>query len=195
MLNKNTKFIIAIVLQVLIILVIIIFKISVLTGGTSILLKIAPVDPRDPLRGDYVTFAYDISTISAYSHDLNLNNPSSPSIRLEPKNSDDKFIKNGQTIYVVLRKGSKYWYVQKSQSQKPTNDEIFIKGVVQNVSGGINSFDKTISVKYGIEEYFIPEGKGINFNFWDRDASARVVVDKDGNAVLRQIYIDDKPWP
>ena len=64
--NKQTKFILAIALQLAVIFTIIIFKFSVFTGGTEVMLRIQPVDPRDPLRGDYVTFSYDISSVSSY---------------------------------------------------------------------------------------------------------------------------------
>jgi hypothetical protein len=56
MITKQTKFIIAIVIQLVIIFTIIIFKIAVLRSGTEVLLRIKPVDPRDPLRGDHLTF-------------------------------------------------------------------------------------------------------------------------------------------
>src|SRR4029077_13511649 len=36
---------------------------AILAYGTDVLLKTAPVDPRDLLRGDYVTLNYDISRV------------------------------------------------------------------------------------------------------------------------------------
>jgi len=86
--TKQTKFILAIVLQILIIFGIIIFKMIVLTGGTEVLLKIEPVDPRDPFRGDYVTFRYNISNLDFYLF-------------------SNKQIKNGDTVYVILQKDKK----------------------------------------------------------------------------------------
>jgi len=185
MMTKQTKFILAIALQVVIIFVIIIFKVSVLSGGTDVLLRIEPVDPRDPLRGDYATFQYsDISNLGPYI-------------------SGGKQIRNGDTVYVVLRQSGKYWTAQNIQKTKPSGNEIYIKGKV--ASGGVESqsdifsgqrFGGTrIHVVYGIEEYFIPEGKGRGFSFWNKEAAARVVVDENGNAVLKQIYVDEKPWP
>lgn len=185
-LTKLNKFIFAIGLQLLIVAAIIIFKYSILAGGTSILLEIAPVDPRDPLRGDYVTFQYAISDIERgyFSY--------------PPK--------NGDTVYIPLRQGGKYWSVTYGASKtKPTNSKyIFIKAKV--VSGGTNgkssptflnnlSGDSIIGVEFGIEEYFIPEGTGRNFNFWNKEAHAKVLINDSGNAVLKQIYIEDKPWP
>ena len=36
---------------------------AILVSGTEVLLKTAPVDPRDLLRGDYVALSYDISRV------------------------------------------------------------------------------------------------------------------------------------
>lgn len=182
--TKQTKFILAIALQVIIIFVIIIFKLSVLTGGTDVLLKIAPVDPQDLLRGDYATFQYDISNIDSYY-------------------ANSQQIRNGDTVYVVLRQSGKYWIVQSVQKNQPTGNDIFIKGGVE--SGGLESQTDPFSynrfggsrfhVVYGVEQYFIPEGEGRNFSFWNKKAAARVAIDDKGNAVLKQIYVEDKLWP
>ncbi|MDP3953846.1 MAG: GDYXXLXY domain-containing protein [bacterium] len=189
MMTKQNKFILAIAFQVVIIFTIIIFKLSVLAGGTDVLLKIAPVDPRDFLRGDYATFQYDISNVYSYSGD--------------GYKINGRQIRNGDTVYIVLRQSGKYWISQGVQTNQPTGS-VFIKGKVE--SGGLESqnnlFDEyrpfgdgRIHVVYGIEQYFIPEGVGRNFSFWDKEAAARVAVDDNGNAVLKQIYVDDKPWP
>lgn len=191
MMTKQTKFILAIALQVAIILTIIIFKLSVLIDGTEVLLRIMPVDPRDLLRGDYVTFQYDISNLDYFYN-------------------NGQEIKNGDTVYVVLRQNGKYWIAQNVQKTKPTGDKLFIKGKVERVDFE-NQFDPfyissslmyqnfsnfRIHVIYGIEQYFIPEGKGRNFNFRNnKEIAALVAIDDNGNAVLKKIYIDDKPWP
>lgn len=184
MLTKQTKFILAIALQVIVIFAIIIFKLSVLTGGTDVLLKIAPVDPRDLLRGDYATFQYDISNIDSYY-------------------ANNQQIRNGDAVYVVLRQSGKYHIAQNVQKTQPTGNELFIKGKVE--SGGLESQTDPFSyqrsggsrlhVVYGVEQYFIPEGEGRNFSFWNKEAAARVAVDDNGNASLKQIYVDDKLWP
>lgn len=185
MITKQTKFILAIVLQTVIIFAIIIFKVSILSGGTDVLLRIEPVDPRDMLRGDYATFQYsNISNLASYI-------------------SDGQQIKNGDTVYVILRQSGKYWLAQSIQKTKPLNGEIILKGKV--LSGGKKTqpdalpnqrfSGSRIQIIYGIEEYFIPEGKGQNFSFFNKEAAARVAVDENGNAVLKQIFVNDKPWP
>lgn len=196
--SRNTKFIAAIILQVVIVLAIILFKVAIIGGGTNVLLRIEPVDPRDPLRGDYVTFQYTISNINQYM-------------------LKNETMRKGDTVYVPLRKSGKYWHVNRFvQKDKPSGDQLFIKGVVthgdspatpvlveeRDMRGSavppvptIDFQRRSLRVSYGIEEYFIPEGVGMNFNFRSRDSSALVAIDRNGNAVLKQIFVDDKPWP
>lgn len=171
MLTKQTKFIIAIVIQLIIIFSIIIFKTAVLTGGTEVLLRIEPVDPRDPLRGDHLNFSYEISS------------PNSSLFNYSP-------IKEGDTVYVPLEQQGKYWVAVSSvQKTKPIGKgKIFLRGKI------LSAYDNRIQIIYGIEDYFIPEGTGQDFSFWRQEASARVSIDKDGNAVLKQIYVNDKPF-
>src|SRR3989339_387941 len=146
-LGKKTKFILAVSIQILVILIIIIFKYSVLTGGSAVFLEIMPVDPRDPLRGDYVTFKY--------KNDMN----------------------NKLFIKARVVSGGK------------------LSGAKSFSSFSDDNWDTSIRVQYGIEEYFIPEGAGRNFNFWNKKAKAKVMIDDYGNAVFKQLYIDDEPWP
>ena len=184
-LTKQTRFILAIALQTIIIFAIIIFKVSILSGGTDILLRIEPIDPRSPLRGDYITFQY--SSISSFV----------------PYTLKEQRIENGDTVYVMLYQTGKYWTGQNVQRTKPLGEEIFLKGKV--VSGGVETQSggfsnqrfsgSSLHIVYGIEEYFIPEKQGQGFSFWNKEVAARVAVDENGNSVLKQIYVDDKPWP
>lgn len=169
--TKQTKFIAAIALQAVIVFAIIISKLSVLSGGTDILLRIEPVDPRDMLRGDYATFQY--SSVS---------NP-------DPYLSGGRQIGAGDTVYVTLQQSGKYWIAHNIQKTKPFGGETVLKGKVASSNGS------GIHIVYGIEQYFIPEGKGQGFSFFNKEAAAKVTINEDGDAVLKQIYVDDKPWP
>jgi len=169
--DKRLKFFLAIGLQVLIILMIIVFKYSIISGGVDVILRIQPIDPRDPLRGDYITFTYNISRLSNYL-------------------VKEKGLKAGDTVYVVLREGKTYWTpVRVSKVRPDFSESFFIKGKVSSVS------NQNLRIVYGIEEYFIPEDKGRNFSFANKFVTAKVSLDKNGNPVLRQVYVDNKPWP
>jgi len=173
--TKLQKFVLAVAIQLVIIFAIIIFKVAIFIGGSDIVLKIEPVDPRDPLRGDYVAFQYGISNLPSYL-------------------ARDPQIARGDTVYVVLQQSGKYWFAQGVQKNRPSADpRIFLKGRV--ASGGGGPGGARLHVVYGMEEYFIPEGKGRDFSFQGKEVAARVVVDENGNAVLKQLYVDDQPWP
>jgi len=184
LMSKQTKFILAVALQLAIIFIIIIFKFSIFTGGTEVMLRIQPVDPRDPLRGDYVTFSYDISTVSSYQ------------FKYSP-------ISNGDKVYVPLTKRGNYWVVSGNiQKVKPTQG-VFLKGVIKRGGDavlpqgpfGINRGDDIVTIIYGTEEYFIPEGTGRFERFLGNNNFAKVAIDDNGNAVLKQIFVDGEIWP
>lgn len=211
LLSKNLKFFIAIFAQILFILLIVIFKLAGLNSGTTVYLKLAPVDPRDPLRGDYLNLRYDISTVYTYT--------------------SGETISNGDIVYVPLNKSGMFWesayngVTKNKPTEDLTNNYIYIKGTVK--SGGEASmysqdYDygyKNYSygpwqIAYNIESYFIPEGAGTNA--WDLDPArncfgnskcledaslpqnqpfAEVAIDDNHNAILKQIYVNGKPWP
>lgn len=190
--SPTIKFAIVVGLQVAVILLIILFKLAILTGGTTIRLEIAPVDPRDPLRGDYVTFRYaDVSSIELYG-------------------STPRGVREGTTVYVPLRRSGQYWtHTNRVLTSPPDAEEgveIFLRGkvtaVYDNNTPDVETWGKpnwgttTVHVTYGIEDYFIPENSGRTLP-WGRNAelSADVAVDDQGRAVLKQLYANNKPWP
>ena len=136
--------------------------------GDIVTLKIAPVDPRDLLRGDYMQIRFDISSLSK---DLGgssyVNYP-------------------GQYIYVTLEKDGNSDRAISFGLQKPKSG-LFIKGKVGDGWGN------GVSVSYGIEQYFIPEGSGgimaqkLREN--SGEAFAEVSLAKDGTPLLRNLII------
>lgn len=176
--NKLTKYISAIILQVSILFLVILFKYIILSGGTEVLFHVAPIDPTDPLRGDYIVFKYSqISEIDDY-----LISGRKPSV--------------GDTIYVFLYKSGKTWHPINATTISPEDsDELFIKGRVERIQ---NNFDsnyhrvesKKYIVKYGIEEYFIPEGTGSDYSAKNY-IYARVAIDDSGNSVLKKLEVEN----
>ncbi len=184
--KKTILFIGAIGVQLLALLVLGLAYGSIAAKGTDVLLKIAPVDPRDPLRGDYVTFRYDISSLSQYL-------------------LYGGQVAEGDTVYVALRSGYPYWqasgvYTALDAAQRSIGSRkgAVIKGTVASGGGfsqaGTNP-GGTISVRYDIEQFFIPEGAGRGVSFWNKEAYALVKVDNNGNALIQRLYVDGQPWP
>ena len=167
----KASFVRAMLFPALILLGFIGYNYYTLNTGQEILLKTAPVDPRDIFRGDYVNLRYDISTID-------LSNISS-----------DGYFNYGDNIFAVLRKGDKFWDVRNIMNYRPSlqDNEVCIKGVVTN------RFNNNLIVTWGIESYFVPEGKGMEIERDIRNVSVKVSVDRTCRALIKELYINENP--
>lgn len=181
--TKNAKFSLAIMFQVIVMSIIIALKLVITTSGTEVLLPILPIDPRDPLRGDYVSFRYEITEIDGST-------------------TDGHLFKEGEPIYVTLFTTGERATLRQARSSVPMGDVPFLKGVVTRVDDTTDTrmvvnkspYAKRYTVNYGIEQYFIPEGTGRSFPT-SLNMYARVALDANGNAVIKQLLVDGKPWP
>lgn len=191
--SKNKKFILAILFQITVIFIIIIFKVLTLNRGAEILLRVNPAEPRNPLRGDYIILKYDISDIpqSYFTY--------SP-------------IKIGDNVFMPLIKRDGYFVLNNKASKNKPKNGIFIKGWVKETetenktdcfltkdclySSYNNSFVKII---YGIEEYYVPENKASELaplmKNKNNQTYARIMVDRNGNAVIKEIFVNNKLRP
>lgn len=166
----KTRAIIAAGLQLVVLLAIAGERQWTLARGTVVLLETAPVDPRDLFRGDYVILAYKIS---------NLNPGGLGSI---------ESFRPGQVVYVGLEQRGKYWEAVSVGTQKPSG--IFLRGRT-----GYSFREKMVSVRYGIESYFVPHGRGRAIEQTRDPVAVEVAVGRDGTAVIRRLYIGNNPFP
>jgi len=155
---------------------------AILQNGTEILLKTAPVDPRDLLRGDYVRLGFDISNV--------------------PTNSitdiGGKFETVAGPIYVTVKKQPDgYWTLLTASFAQPPKpaapDEVVVRGTVE---GGWNlGKDTTIAADYGLERFYVPEGEGkeIEKDMRQRAFGILAAVADDGTAQIKALIDDGKP--
>jgi uncharacterized membrane-anchored protein len=145
-------------------------RLSVLNSPEVITLKVKPVDPSDPFRGDYVILNYDISTIGTAD-----------------VAGDDKFVAGGP-VFVTLTQRDGAWIVTAVNSQMPARESgtVVLKGTVQNVYGDSSS---TLRVDYGIESFFVPQGQGkaIEDERQKGDLTAEVAVASDGRSIVKSL--------
>ncbi|MDP2267980.1 MAG: GDYXXLXY domain-containing protein [Deltaproteobacteria bacterium] len=145
------------------------FKEFTLQTGDEILLKTRPVDPRDLFRGDYVILRYDISTINTDT--------------LTYQSSD---FKENDKVYVLLNvDDKKIGTLSNIDKNKPT-EGVFIEGTVKSASSN------RVNIEYGIESYFVPEGKGKEIERNLGKIYTKIAVDDFGNAVIKSLILDEK---
>ncbi|HAV42868.1 TPA: hypothetical protein DCX15_02490, partial [bacterium] len=108
--DKKVTFYILITFQILFLLFMAGTKIYTLKMGKRILLEVAPVDPRDIFRGEYVELRYKISRIDI------------PVVKIFKKND---------IVYVTLKKGEKFWEVETVTREKPPKGSVYMVGKVK----------------------------------------------------------------
>jgi uncharacterized membrane-anchored protein len=151
------------------------YKEYYLRAGEEVMLKVAPVDPRDIFRGDYVILNYEISS------------QNKERLQLADEGKTAYFMQ-GKTVYVMLEKDGKYYKSGDVYVTRPA-EGLFIKGEVDFWGMGSN-----FTIIYGIENFFVPEdqGKIIESGSNMNRVSAKVVINAYGNASIKELYIDDK---
>jgi uncharacterized membrane-anchored protein len=172
--TPGRKLIAIVALQFLILLSVIGFKQYTIWTGETVVLKTTPIDPRDLLRGDYVSVSYEISTI-----DLN-----------KVPGHD------GGTIYVELQRGDDgYWHAVAVHGRREHSFDgtVLLRGDVEGFFGPAST--GVIRVHYGIEQVFVPEGSGGDLPTGrDHTIAVEVKVDRFGNAVPRRFLVDGQPF-
>jgi len=237
------KFIFFVLLQVALLVGIIAYRQYWVATGERILLRTAPVDPRDIFRGDYVSLRYDISILD-----------------LDGLGAKGSF-KSNEKVYVVLEKNQEGVFSAVSVSRGIPSGKRFIQGRVQyettlskweitlmddsenhhelkpqwfenmkrgdrvtfcldergnvlhfykedadyrpkcrgeSLSGTIEEIkemkSRVLNVEYGIENYFVEEGKGraIESSRNARELRVEVSLRKDGKGLITGLFLDGK---
>lgn len=163
--NKKKSFLIIGIFWLILIGGFIGLKEYTLQTGEEIFLKIIPVDPRDMFRGDYVVLRYDISTIDAGISGM--------------KDSDFTV---GEKVFVSMKVDKEKTGSATGISKQTPKNGVFIKGTIKNISAN------KLTIEYGIESYFVPEGKGREIERQSSVLNAKVAVDGSGNAVIKSLF-------
>lgn len=190
-----TKIALLVALQSLAIIAMVAGKVNILATGEQIILRAAPVDPRSLFRGDFVRLRYEITRLG-----------------------DDRVVFNtddfraGQTVYVRLEPDEEAWSAVSVHGARPVQspDYKIIRGRI--ASSRMEEFlparmgldgkwiqrekrDKPVrmlTIYYGIEAYFVPEGTGgaLERPEDDQKVSIRVALDKTGKAAISGVLLD-----
>lgn len=152
--------------------------------GKLVTLETQPVDPRSLFRGDYVRLRY--KRLSG--------------IRPEQLHGPQD-MKKYDSIFVTLKKIKGVWYPTALHRKHPEvrPNYLILKGKIKYISRPYNSSRGrsmlTYSVRYGIENYFVPEGTGMELERPKKGekVSIQVAIDAQGNAGIKAVLINGKP--
>lgn len=191
--GTTLRILIVVALQTAALVYMIVERQAMLNASRVVTLKVAPVDPRDIFRGDYVILSYDIS-------------------RLEPgKLAGDDTFGYGDTVYVTLVPDGEAWTAAAIARDRPVSmpGGVAIRGTVEAFQ--LESCEtpppgpdgpptapapdtcgkrvQSVTVRYGIESYFVPEGTGreLEDERQKGDLSADIAVTDDGRAAIKAL--------
>lgn len=149
---------------------------GILRTGTEVLLRVEPIDPRDLLRGEYVTLAYDISRLP---RELAAGEAA-------PEVSDDVWVRvgPGEDGANAARAVS----LDDAFAEPPGEGEADLLGAV--AWAGPDEF----GVDYGIERYYVPEGEAaaIEAPRAARDLKVLIAV-RDGRSQIKALFAGGQP--
>ena len=152
-------------------------RISLLTSGREITIKTQPRDPRDMFKGDYVVLNYPITQIDTAG-----------------VTAPEETLYKGDEVYaVIVPKDGDAWSVISLGREKPdqvTGEQVVLMARVEKAYGDKDS--RKVTLHYGIESYYIPEGTGKALEDKVRDGSLSVIVavSDAGLAAIKGLVID-----
>ena len=149
-----------------------------LVTGRVIRLETRPVDPRDLLRGDYLTLAYDFSRIPLESF--------APPLPVSPA------LAPGSTIYVELAPDGEFYRMTNVTFLRPRVPEghVILRGKSGPLQDPRRSLEGGLPVEFGLERFYVREGTGNPQGKLTVDVS----VSKTGIGTIREVYLDGVPY-
>ncbi|MEF3077716.1 GDYXXLXY domain-containing protein [Winogradskyella poriferorum] len=150
---------------------------NVLKTGVTYKFKTQPVDPNDPFRGKYITLNYEMDSAK----------------------TNDATWEQGKTILVYLEKDSLgYAKVHSVSKGQKSTDRDYVEATVSWNYGNSN----TVNFELPFNRFYMEESKAkpaediyrkYNRQGNNKSETYALVAVKNGNAVLKDVYINDKP--
>ena len=146
---------------------------EVLAAGEEYKFKVTSIDQGVPFRGKNIVLHYDERTI---------------------KIKDGQIWTRGESIYVLLRKDSSgFAKILEVSKEKPEIEEGFVIAKV----GLSDSFNKTMTIDYSFDKYYIEESKEDKIKLIYKEAQQdtsliyALVNIKNGESTLKDVMIND----
>jgi uncharacterized membrane-anchored protein len=148
---------------------------NILRVGKVVLLETRPVDPRDPLRGDFVRLNYKISDI--------------PREKFSPPITGE--LAAGTKVYAALTPSGTngLWEVSRASTAAlvPADGEVLLRGKSMWTWRNLTN---AIHVEYGIEKYYVAEGTGNP----QGKLTVQAAVTRSGRASIKEVFVDGVPY-
>lgn len=103
-----------------------------LLAGTTVVLDTRPVDPFDPLRGQYVVIAYEVGSLPAVEG-----------------------VEDGDVVYAEVAPDAEGVWRHRATHLEPPAEGVFLRGDV------VRAGPERMEVRYGIEQYFFERGREV----------------------------------
>ncbi len=116
----------------------------ILHAGRTVYLRTAPIDPRDPFRGDFVHLDYEISHATS--------NQVRGGLSLPP--SADAQGSQEIMVYAALKLDGDLASLDYVSDRKPADAEVVLRGYAQRQGR------PGLDIRYGLEAYFVEQGQG-----------------------------------
>lgn len=174
--SKRWLFVAAVALQVLLLLGMAGRHSYTLQTGRPIRLETAPVDPWEIFRGQYVSLNYKISMLEEG--------------RIVMTGAP---YKRGQKVWVTLRSADPYWVAVAVSNRRPlaSGNEVAVQGTVQWYTDNGTPAGKAMAhIRYGLEQFYVPEGEGPKLEDRRHQVDVDAVVDRLGRAAVKRIRVD-----
>jgi uncharacterized membrane-anchored protein len=179
--SLKAAFIVIVALQLMVLGAMIGQRTRLLKNGKQVLLKTEPIDPRSLFSGDYVLLRYEISTLD---------------IKLLQIEKDKKArLRRNDVLYVALEKEQNgiYWHaraVSDDLNKLKKKYPVVIRGKLDQRYFSI--YKDTFQVRYGVENYFIPQFEGLEIERKIGAVSVEVAVTASGESGIRKLFIEGK---
>lgn len=135
----------------------------ILRTGEPVFVRTAPIDPRDPMRGDYVRLEYEVSTVPRALCAEGLQDMFTEANRYRRVHRDRR-------VYAVLTRGEGGVAGIEALTDREPAGGLYMRGRIQSVD--VDS----VNVRYGIEALFTEQGAARRFEDEVRGAKAGVPV-------------------
>jgi len=172
--KKKIFFISTVLIQAGVLLFMVIDRLLLLQNGKTVLLKCRPIDPRSLFSGDYVILTYQISNLDK-----------NKILYLQEKQN----IKKNSSLYVALMKkpGDKFY-----EAVDAHLDIHELKKKYSTIIRGVVVHTYRFRIRYGVENYFVPQYKGLEIEKNLFNAHVEIALSDSGESAIRKLYIDNK---